>query len=262
MKNEDNPIATIALPLEWMIKKLLGPTFDEVGSDLSKLYSVGRAKILSVAIRKSNVEDGKKANLRVTRDVFWNGSFTDEDICAEYFGGVLASSRSEDGKDDRGVFYTDIIKSLSSQQLLFHYIIYNAANRLWSKMSVDKKRPNVGDANELGQYSIWFSSNEIAQMCILSPDKDLFALNNKGLISDFESKNHGLEDGQVVPYVKVQMTTLGVQLYAVAHNKLNQWRDISREDFGEFSGIAKLNYCEFSMDDILTKAGLKKNEDK
>lgn len=83
-KDEQNQLSII--PGEWAVKKLLGPTLDEIGTDLQKLYSIGRDKILSVAVRKSNVNDGKKANLRVARDVFWNGSFTDEAICAEYFG--------------------------------------------------------------------------------------------------------------------------------------------------------------------------------
>ena len=53
-------------------------------------------------------DDGKQANLGVSRDVLWNGAFSTESICAEYFGGILASSRSEDGKDDSAIpFVTD-----------------------------------------------------------------------------------------------------------------------------------------------------------
>src|SRR5262245_7302211 len=98
--------------------KLLGKTAEAISEDIANLYRAGREKLVAAAIRKtSNIEDGKSANLRVARDVFTNGSFTEEAICAEYFGGILASSRSLDGKDDFGVFYTDIIKSLSSSQL-------------------------------------------------------------------------------------------------------------------------------------------------
>lgn len=248
------------VPGEWAVKKLLGPTLDEIGNDLQKLYSTGRDKIIAVAIRKSNVKDGKKANLRVARDVFWNGSFTDEAICAEYFGGILASSRSTDGKDDRGVYYTDIIKSLSSQQLLLHYIIYHSLNKLWREMSSDKNRPNVGDANEIGQYHIWFATKEVEESGIISMEKDLIALNSKGLINDFEGKAHKLEEGREIPYTHVQPTTLGVQLYAVAHNKLAVWRQIPFEDFGEFPDIKVPTLFTFSIEELLVKAGLKKNE--
>ena len=93
-KDTDNKLE-ISLPGEWLIKKLLGPTVDTIGSDFSKLYEAGRNKILNAAQRKiKDIDDGAKTNLRVTRDVFWNGSFTESDICAEDYSGALASSRT------------------------------------------------------------------------------------------------------------------------------------------------------------------------
>lgn len=257
---DDNKLA-ISLPGEWAVKKLLGPALEEVGGDLKKLYSTGRDKIIAVAIRKSDLRDGKKANLRVTRDVFWNGSYTDDAVCAEYFGGILASSRSNDGKDDRGVYYTDIIKSLSSQQLYLHYIIYHSLNKLWLEMPADKKRPNVGDATEIGVYNLWLSTLELERTGVINIDKDLIALNSKGLVNDFEAKGHKLEDGQEVPYTKVEVTTLGIQLYAVADNKLSEWRKFPLENFGEFPEIQLPRYFAFSLDELLLKAGLKKNDE-
>jgi hypothetical protein len=67
----------------------------------------------------------------VARDVLWNGALTNDEVCAEYFGGILASSRSEDGSDDGVIYYVDVIKSLSSKQLKLHYVIYNSFNKLW-----------------------------------------------------------------------------------------------------------------------------------
>ena len=260
MSDDNAKQVALALPGEWAVKKLLGPTLEEIGGDLNKLYSVGRDKILKVAIRKSNIDDDKKANLRVTRDVFWNGSFTNETICAEYFGGILASSRSTDGKDDRGVYYTDIIKSLSSQQLLLHYIIYHCLNKLWLEMVPDKQRPNVGDATEIGIYNLWMSTIELEHTGVISIDKDLIALNSKGLVNDFEAKGYKLESGKEVPYTKVEITTLGIQLYAVACNKLHEWRKFPIEDFGEFPDIKVPRYFAFSLDELLIKAKLKKDD--
>ena len=108
MATDDDKKISIAVPGEWALKKVLGPTLDTLGEDINKVYQIGRDKIIKVAQRKvTNIEDGASANLRVSRDVFWNGAFTDEAICAEYFGGILASSRSQDGKDDSGVYYVD-----------------------------------------------------------------------------------------------------------------------------------------------------------
>ncbi len=252
-QNQENSL----VPGEWAVKKLLGPTFDTMGSDLEKLYSVGRNKILSFGIRKSNIDDAKKANLRVTRDIFWNGSFTDEAICAEYFGGILASSRSVDGKDDAGIFYTDIIKSLSSSQLKLHYIIYNSLNKLWLEMPESEQRPNAGMSTETGKYNIWFSSFELQQFGI-DLEKDIIALHSKELVGrGYEALGHKLNENTEVQYTKLGPTTLGIQLYSVAHNKLPDWRNLPTEEFGDFPNISTPKFFAFSIEEFLEKAKLK-----
>ena len=135
-----------ALPGEWALQRAFGPVLSEIGEDLKKLYAIGRDSILAAGYKKiANPEDGKKANLRVTRDVFWNGAFTDDAICAEYFGGVLAASRSNDGHDDSAIQYVSVIKSLSSSQLRLHYFIYSGLNRILYQLS---KSVNVAQGSE------------------------------------------------------------------------------------------------------------------
>src|SRR3989339_1669432 len=239
-------------------KKIFGKTLDVISADIANLYQKGRDKIIEKVTSKiANIDDGKTANLRVTRDVFWNGSFTDEAICAEYFGGILASSRSIDGKDDIGVFYTDIIKSLSSSQLKLHYIVYHSLNKLWLEMPTEKTRPNAGMGTETGQYNMWFSTIELQNLGV-DVEKDLIALHSKELIgSNYEALGHKLENGKEVPYTKVGPTTLGIQLYAVAHNKLPAWRNLPHEDFGEFPDIKTPTFFALSLDDFLKKGKLK-----
>lgn len=257
MAEENTKQIAVAVPGEWAIKKLLGPALDEIGGDLQVLYRVGRDKIVSAAVRKANTEDGYRANLRVARDVFWNGSFTDESICAEYFGGILASSRSVDGKDDRGIYYTDIIKSLSSQQLLFHYIIYFSLNKLWLEMPAETAKPNVGMGTDLQNYTVWYATKELETFGV-SVEKDLIALANKGLIDNgYEAKGYRLEDGRELPYTKMKPSTLGVQLYAVAHNKLPNWRNLPLEDFGAFPDIQAPAHFALTIEDLLVKFNLK-----
>jgi hypothetical protein len=52
------------------------------------------------------------------------GSFSDEDVIVEYLGGVLASSRTPGGKDDRGVVFASLVNRMSSPQLRLHYLVY------------------------------------------------------------------------------------------------------------------------------------------
>jgi len=104
--------------------KLFGTALATIGEDINKMYVKGRDKIVDVATKKiDNPDDGKKVNLRAARDVLWNGAITEDEVCVEYFGGMLAAARSEDGKDDGVVHYVNTIKAMSARQLELHYVI-------------------------------------------------------------------------------------------------------------------------------------------
>ena len=257
MTTDDDKKISIAVPGEWALKKVLGPTLDTLGEDINKVYQIGRDKIIKVAQRKvTNIEDGASANLRVSRDVFWNGAFTDEAICAEYFGGILASSRSQAGKDDSGVYYVDLIKSLSSAQLRLHYVIYRTLNKLLVSDQT-KKELNVGQSTELYAIRLHFASVEL-QKAELKIDTDLEALYRKGLLHEYKTDVHKIDDeGKSLPYTMVVPTTLGVQLFAIANNMLANWREYQIKDFGDFENIPLPKYSALSIDKILEDAGLK-----
>ena len=65
--------------------------------------------------------------------MIWNGAVTDDEVCAEYFGGILAASRTEDGKDDSAIQFVDCIKAMSAKQLHLHYAISTPCRPCWSK---------------------------------------------------------------------------------------------------------------------------------
>ncbi|MFA5185125.1 MAG: hypothetical protein WC551_01430 [Patescibacteria group bacterium] len=254
----DEKQLAITLPGEWALKKVMGPALDELGEDMKKLYSIGRDKIFIAGYKKiADVNDGKKANLRVVRDVFWNGSFTDESICAEYFGGILATSRSADGKDDTGVYFVDIIKSLSSKQLYLHYVIYSSLNKLLNS-DPENKKINPGQESELRVIKIFLSMNEVIKV-VNNEDfgTDLHALHAKGLIGDFLTGEHDLKNGTKVPNVWISPKPLGIMLYAVAHNKFNEWRNFATADFGYFENIQRLQYFGKDIVQLLVQAGIK-----
>lgn len=258
MADTDEPKLAVALPGEWAIKKTFGPVLGEIGDDMKKLYALGRDKIIIAGYKKIfNKDDGKCANLRVTRDVFWNGSFTDEQICAEYFGGIFAASRSEDGKDDTGVFYVDLIKSLSSNQLKLHYLIYLALNKALIA-DTSKSKINPGQEREITPQRIHFFYEEI-ETITGSKDigLDLHALCSKDIIGNFQVESHVLKNGNSVHYIYAHPKPLGVQLYAVAHNKLDGWRDFVVQDFGSFDSIAQPKFSALTLENLLSNAGIK-----
>lgn len=241
----------ISLPYEWAIKETLGPTLKSVGVDLEQLYQKSKKGVTLIALvakRKIQDKKGLKANLRVTRDVFWNGSFSDEAICAEYFGGVLAASRTEDGHDDTGIHYTDIIKSLSSKQLHLHYLVYNSFNKLLLK-NPSTKILNVGLQSDVQRDSTFFFTAEILQLGI-DTSIDFTALHTKGLIGDYMTEPKKLDESNGAPLTRVAPTTLGIQLYAVANNELKSWRQFPTITYQDFPDIALPKHYELKESEL------------
>jgi hypothetical protein len=123
--------------VEDLTLKLFGPTASYLGDSLKntiqKQYE-NICKIFIIASKKLgdkiNMEGG--TNPRILRDIIQEGAFVDDEVVAEYFGGILASSKTEDAKDDSGIPYLNIIKSMSSQELLLHCLLYKAVHKEFS----------------------------------------------------------------------------------------------------------------------------------
>ena len=236
MTESDKTGLEISLPLEWALKKVFGATLSHIGDDFSQLYAKGRDKLITAATRKIKDNDGKVPNLRVTRDVLWNGAFSDEDICAEYFGGILASSRTEDGKDDSSIQFVDVIKSLSAQQLRLHYLIYQALNQL---MIRQQRKINVAQGTEINRMSLWMDTRELVEGHEIDVNMHSNALWRHGLIHEYKTDMVTSVD-KVLSYTMVRPTSFGAMLYAAAHNKWSRWLEYSTFNFGVFKDIALL----------------------
>ena len=236
----------------YIAQQLFGKTLAEMGDDLNKVYKANRDKLLDKAARRvADPNDGAQANLRVARDVIWNGAVTDDEVCAEYFGGLLAASRSVDGKDDSALIYVDCIKALSSKQLHLHFVIYDG---LQDQLIKAAKSINPGMQDELSLLEVWFSSLQLEHLG-LKPDIDLNVLHRQGLVSGFEKKSHIVGE-KMLPYVKVNPTTFGILLYAAALNSLQSWRMYSNSKFAQTSEI-KVPFLKAStLEELCALAGL------
>ena len=110
-------------------KRLLGPSLDLMGDGIKRGLVNRRSNIHRVAERadaKTNTHGPGAVPPRVAADVFDKAQWADDEFVAEYLSGVLASSRSEDGRDDRGIVWTSLVGRLSSDSLRLHYAIYFA----------------------------------------------------------------------------------------------------------------------------------------
>lgn len=109
-------------------ERFLGPTADVLGSHLAnwtekRLENVGR--IARKAQAKNAGRDGA-VNPRVAKQILDDGSYSDDEMMAEYYSGILAASKSPDGRDDMGLPWTSLVSSLSSFQVRMHYILYRS----------------------------------------------------------------------------------------------------------------------------------------
>ena len=148
------------------IGKLLGPTADYLGEGLRDLTrrrgeSIGR--IFSNASTKlgSQLDEPGQVPPRVLKTVLNEGSYCEDPVALEYFGGVLASSRTERGRDDRGARVAKVVDNLSTYQLRTHYLIYSSIANLFAtsgrRFGTDQDRaqmqvflPLEGYANAMG----------------------------------------------------------------------------------------------------------------
>ncbi len=89
-----------------LITKLLGPTAEYIGGELRHLAEKANLNLDSIfnrAMRKlgNKIDTPGSVSPRVLKHVWDEGRFVEDELAAEYFGGLMASARSPDGKDDR-----------------------------------------------------------------------------------------------------------------------------------------------------------------
>jgi hypothetical protein len=119
-----------------LVEKLLGPTADYVGVGLrnwTEKRIANASKIFEKAAEKleDKIEQAGSVPPRVLKEILDEGSYCDDELTAEYFGGVLASSRSGISRDDRAATYLKLTSELSSYQVRFHFIAYTTWRNLF-----------------------------------------------------------------------------------------------------------------------------------
>ena len=242
-----DPITTGAVVAgAWVGKKLLGPTLDAIAADFRKLYAAGRDRIIGRAAAKvDDLDDGRRSNLRVTRDVLWNGAFSESEVCVEYYAGLLAASRSSDGLDDTAVPFVDAVKSLASSQLRLHYGIYRSLERILEETHADG-----------GSFDVFGIQGRVDVFVVVSLESalDLQVLQHSGLISEFETNRRTItREGreEALSFCRARPTLFGMTLYAAAHNQLEWWQAFGLRRFGEFGGVEPPELYGRTLEELL-----------
>lgn len=142
-----------------LVLKILGPSAEYIGEEMKNWTEMRIENVKNIFLNAEKklgdrIEHEGRVSSRVLKGILFEASFCDEPLFQEYFGGVLASSRSEISRDDRGAYFIDLITGLSNYQLRAHYILYHIAKTLFNGANIN---PSASEGR--------------AEMCIFIPCK-------------------------------------------------------------------------------------------
>ncbi len=212
-----------------LASKILGPTCSYMGEGFKELAqdcTENIKKIFLSADKKLSLDMADKGSVppSVLKGVLSEGSFCDDPIGIEYFGGVLASSKTEDSIDNRGASINALISRLSNYQLRAHYIFYCCFKHVYKNSKVN---PDV--RADLLKMEIYIPFNFFCRNLESSNDsifshlinglskEDLigpsYASNAKRILNSNENYSFP-EEGLLTP-----LSLAGIELFLWAHGK-------------------------------------------
>lgn len=125
-----------------LVEKLLGPTAEYMGGGVKYLTEKGVnniGRILGKAVNKLGHKINEPGSVppKVLKGILTEGAFCEDELSAEYFGGILASSRTGVSRDDRGAAYIALLSRLSSYQIRAHYCFYHIFKRAFDGQQIN-----------------------------------------------------------------------------------------------------------------------------
>ncbi len=125
-----------------ILTKLLGPTADYIGGEVSgfvRKCNINLDSIFQKATQKlgDRMEQSGSVNPRVLKHIIDDGRFCEDELAAEYYGGLLAGSRVPNGKDDLCLPYISKVKAMSTIQIRVHFAIYYSLLKLHESSKIN-----------------------------------------------------------------------------------------------------------------------------
>jgi len=221
-----------------LVEKMLGPTAEYIGVGIRNWTERRVNNVANIFVKAreklgSRIEEPGAIPPRVLKEILDEGSFCDDPLTAEYFGGVLASSRSNVSRDDRGASWSSLVARLSTYQIRSHFLVYRA---IYDRFRGQDFQFNMDDRKELTVFlpyssyfrSMEFSKTEMSQIVSLL-NHSFFGLTKEDLIETFVyGKGNDLkkligsdleppEEGGIW----VTPSALGVELFLWVHGQGN-----------------------------------------
>jgi len=155
---------------------------------------------------------------RILKTALSESYFCEDELTAEYLGGILASSKGSASRDDRGLTYLAVLSSMSTYQIRVHYLIYSAiilSDELPSKKHSDhwfhEEQVTVLITEEDIIRSMEYSETEdhdaIIYHCFLGLEAKGLCLGGTKLVTEIPTESCD------VPFRYVYPTRFGVDLF-------------------------------------------------
>jgi hypothetical protein len=179
-------------------------------------------RVLKKAYRrmKARAKTDGDVPVRVIQHVLTEAYFCEDEVQAEYLGGILASAKGPVARDDRAVSHITLLSSLSTYQIRTHYLLYGSILR-WKGQYADQmlkwlaphRGITVAIAEEDYQIAMDFSAAEpVPAIC-----QHIFAgLNERGLSEGGLSvvlPNPNVRGQPDPPFRYFYPTVLGIELF-------------------------------------------------
>ena len=151
-----------------MLGKVLGPTADYLGGGLKSTVekcnvNVGRVFRRAAEKLGPRLEKPGAVNPRVLRHVYEDGRFAEDDVVVEYYGGLLAGSKTSDGKSDQALPYLAAVQRMSVYELRLHFVFYYELLRVHKACGVNLANGNqVRDLSMVMPHEMFLAALDIA----------------------------------------------------------------------------------------------------
>jgi hypothetical protein len=213
-------------------EKLFGPTADYLRDAIKNqtekgLKNLGRIFDHAAKTLGGELEKPGQIPPKILRDVAYHGYVCEDELSAQYFGGVLASSRSDVKRDDRGSSFIQLIGRLSVYEIRSHYIFYTIFRRLCADES-----HQLGRFREIQKFTLFVPFEVWAIAMDLQPNEQQHALilhvmnglSREDLIDGRWCAGGGPERIKELASIQVESdgivfipSAVGVELYLWAH---------------------------------------------
>lgn len=215
-----------------VIEKILGPTADYIGAGVRNWTERRTANVANVFRKAANclgdrIERPGSVPPKVLKNVLEEAAFSEDELTAEYFGGVLASSRSEVSRDDRGAAFAALVGRLTSYQIRAHYFFYTVLQQVYAgsgaTLGGHEARRNCELFVPMQSYATAMEFSEKEDLwTILS--HTIWGLIREGLLlNEFEMGNlehiRSHYPGADQPGILLIPSFLGAELYLWAHGR-------------------------------------------